>query len=505
MTLLNLPLLRIFRKIPFRPGFWLGIFLFVFVLVVPISSHLTGIEKNMLAVALLMAAWWMTEALPLAVTSLVPLALYPFLGIMKTSEVSPNYTNHLVFLFMGGFIIAIALQEWQLHRRFALHTIAFLGNNPRRVVLAFMLSSAILSMWISNTATAIMMLPIALAVVHQVQGASEETESKNKNFGAVLMLGIAYSASIGGMATLIGTPPNVVFSGIYGKYFPDRPEISFLEWMIKILPLAIIIFTLLWLYLVHFVLKKEDLPAMKDKKIFREEMRQLGPMNANQRRVLAVFVLTAFLWIFRANIDLGFMRIPGWAQLIGLGGKIQDSTVAIGMAILLFIIPVKGAEDKKTLLNWKSLLELPWDILLLFGGGFALADGIQKTGLADFLGQRLEFLGNMHMLLMLFILTLSVALLTEFTSNTAVATTILPVMAALAIDLQINPIIIMLPATIAASCAFMLPVSTPPNAIVFGSRYITIQKMVRVGIVLILLVSMVVSLYFYLFFHIFGS
>ena len=481
-------------------GFWLGLIIFSIALMIPVSKELSSSERNMIAVALLMAVWWMSEALPLAITSLLPLALYPLLGIMKTSQVAPNYSHHLVFLFMGGFIIAIALQEWQLHKRFALFTIALIGNNARRMILAFMLATALLSMWISNTATTIMMLPIGLAVIHQIYGSESGEATVNNHFGTILMLGIAYSASIGGIGTLIGTPPNVVFSGIYEKYFPTLPEMSFARWMIYALPLVALLFTALWFYLTHVAIRKKDLPVLKEKTYFKTKLKELGAMTVPQKWVLWIFVTTALLWIFRTDFRLGFITIHGWPHLFGLQNKIQDSTIAIGMAILLFAIPVKNNGERKNLLNWKNLMELPWDILLLFGGGFALADGIQKTGLADYIGQHLVFLQNFSFFPMLFILTISISFLTEFTSNTAVATTLLPIFAALAIDLNMPPMLIMLPATVAASCAFMLPVATPPNAIIFGSRYVPIKKMVRVGFALNFISALIVSAYFYVVF-----
>jgi len=269
------------------------------------------------------------------------------------------------------------------------------------------------------------------------------------------------------------------------------------------LPLSILLFLVVWLYLTYGVLRRKDLPQTGTKDYFTRQKKLLPSMNTPQKWVLAIFFLTAFLWIFRSNIKLGSFVLPGWPNLFGLQGKVQDSTIAIAMGILLFIIPVEKEGKKRNLLIWKNLLELPWDVLLLFGGGFALADGIQKTGLAAYLGSHLIFLGNMPLLLMLFLLSISVALLTEFTSNTAVATTILPILAALSIDLHVEPMLLMVPATIASSCAFMLPVSTPPNAIVFGSRLIPIKKMVRIGVVLIVLASIIVSGYFYLYFRIF--
>ncbi len=483
-----------------RWGFWLGIVVFVVALMIPISDKLDSPERNMIAVALLMAVWWMSEALPLAITSLLPLALYPLLNIMKTSEVAPNYSNHLVFLFMGGFIIAIALQEWKLHKRFALFTIALIGNNTRRMILAFMLATALLSMWISNTATTIMMLPIGLAVIHQIYGSKSGGVVERNQFGTILMLSIAYSASIGGIGTLIGTPPNVVFTGIYEKYFPSLPEMSFARWMIYALPLVVLLFAALWFYLTHIAIREKDLPNIQEKTYFRTKLKELGAMTVPQKWVMWIFITTAFLWIFRTDIQLGFVTIRGWPHLFGLQNKIQDSTIAIGMAVLLFIIPVKNKKERTNLLNLKNILELPWDILLLFGGGFALADGIQKTGLANYIGQHLVFLQHLSFFPMLLILTISISFLTEFTSNTAVATTVLPIFAVFATELNMPPTLIMLPVTVAASCAFMLPVATPPNAIVFGSRYVPIKKMVRVGFVFNFISALIVSAYFYVVF-----
>lgn len=482
------------------PGLIFGLAAFAAVLLIPSTGQFTPQIRNMLAAAVLMAVWWMTEALPLAVTSLLPLALYPLLGIMDTEAVAPNYANHLIFLFMGGFMIAIALQEWELHRRFALGILSLLGSNPRRVILSFMLSTAVLSMWLSNTATTLLMLPIGLAVIEQFKTGDQERSSASRNnlFAIVLMLGIAYSASIGGIATLIGTAPNLIFSGIYEKFFPAKPGVTFVDWFILIFPLSVLVFLALWLYLTYGVLRREDLPRAEARDFFVKQKRLLGPLKVPQKLVLAVFSLTAFLWIFRSDIDLNFVELPGWPGLFGLQGRVEDSTIAVAMSVLLFVIPVKSGGKVRALLVKKNLSELPWDVLLLFGGGFALADGIQKTGLAEYLGNRLVFLGHMPLLLMLFLLTISVALLTEFTSNTAVATTVLPIVAVLSVDLNVDPMVLLLPATVAASCAFMLPVSTPPNAIVFGSNLIPIKKMVRIGAVLIVLASVIVSLYFYL-------
>lgn len=489
-----------FKNLGLNWGLWLGLILFFYFLKFPIDSQLNPQAQHLFAIAVLMAVWWMTEALPLAVTSLLPLVLYPILGIMKTSDISPNYMNHLIFLFMGGFFIAEAIQKWGLHRRFALITIYWMGRNAQRIILSFMLVAAFMSMWISNTATAIMLMPIGVAVIKQLRPNDEAAEPKTRSFETILMLAIAYGCSLGGTATLIGTPPNLVFAGIYRKFFQTQPEIYFSKWMMLILPLSVLLVSVVYLYLVKVILKKEGLPKIQNRDFLRSEMQSLGRLSVQQKRVLVVFVATALLWIFRGNIDFGSFKIPGWADLIGLGDKIQDSTIAIAMAVLLFLIPGdrEGDEESKNILVLRDFGRIPWDILLLFGGGFALAEGIQKTGLADYIAQNLRILSDLPLPLLLLIICLSITLLTELTSNTAVAATFLPVLATFASHTNISPLLLMLPATIASSCAFMLPVSTPPNAIVFGTRYVSIKNMVSIGFVLILICSVTIVLYFLL-------
>ena len=489
-----------FKKLSLNWGLWLGLILFLYFLKFPIDQQLNPEAQHLFAIAVLMAIWWMTEALPLAVTSLLPLILYPILGIMKTSAISPNYMNHLIFLFMGGFFIAEAIQKWGLHRRFALITIYWMGKNSQRIILSFMLVAAFMSMWISNTATAIMLMPIGVAVIKQLRPNDESAEPKTRSFETVLMLAIAYGCSLGGTATLIGTPPNLVFAGIYRQFFPKQPEIYFSKWIIMILPLSILLIIIEYLYLAKLVLKKQDLPQIQNRDFLKGEIQTLGKLSTQQKRVLIVFVATALLWIFRGNIDFGSFKIPGWSNLIGLGDKIQDSTIAMAMAVLLFIIPGEkdGEKEQKNILVLRDFTRIPWDILLLFGGGFALAEGIQKTGLADYIAQNLKILSSLPLPLLLLIICLSITLLTELTSNTAVAATFLPVLATFASHTDISPLILMLPATIASSCAFMLPVSTPPNAIVFSTRYVSIRNMVSIGFVLILICSMTIVLYFLL-------
>ncbi len=479
-------------------GFWVGIGIFFFFLEYPVSPQMAAAARKMFAITLLMAVFWMTEAVPLAITALLPLVLFPILAIMPTSQIAPNYAHHLIFLFMGGFLIANALQKWNLHKRFALNTIRWLGNRPRSLLLGFMLATAFLSMWISNTATAVMIMPIGLAVIRHLE---EDNRKLATTFGTVLMLGIAYAASIGGTGTLIGTPPNLVFSAVYKKFFPELPEISFAQWMLLIFPLTLVLFGVTYGYLSRVVLRgRKDFAALRLNTVgIENELKQLGRLNRPQKRVLIIFGATALLWMFRSDIAMGPFKIPGWPGLLGLHSPIQDSTIAIGMAMLLFLIPTgEAVTDTPTLLHWKDILTIPWDILLLFGGGLALAEGIQTTGLATFLAQKLTFISVLPDFVFIFGLTLSVALLTEITSNTAVATTILPILAAVSQDVRLPPLILMLPATIAASCAFMLPVATPPNTVVFGTRLVPIRRMVSIGSVLIVVSALINGIYFVL-------
>ena len=484
-------------------GFWIGIAVFILALIYPLAAALPAAAQHMLAIVLLMIAWWISEAIPLGVTALLPLVLYPLLRIMPTSKVAPNYTDHLIFLFLGGFLISIALQEWQLHKRFALFTLAILGNNPRKILWAMMLSSGMISMWLSNTATVLMLLPICLALIHQLQEESDQFKDGTFKFAAVLLLAIAYGSSIGGIATPVGTPPNIIFLGIYAKFFPDSPSLSFFQWMLYMTPLSIFLLIFVWCYLGFVVLRKKDLPLTRSKLHFREKYRELGSLNVAQKWVLGIFFLTAILWIFRSEIDLEFYTFPGWPALLGLEDYIQDSTIAMGMSILLFVVQVPDASQRVPLLKLQNIFQIPWDIVLLFGGGFALAEGIQQSGLAEFIGSKLQFLNNFSPWLVLYLLTLSATIFTEFTSNTSVATTLLPITAVLASSIHFNPMFLMVPVTIACSCAFMLPVSTPPNAIVFGTRYIPIKIMAGIGAILVLTISFLVSLYFYLVFYFF--
>ena len=483
-----------------------GLGLFILMLVMPAPDGMSPAGQRMAAVAMLMALWWVGEVVPLAVTALMPLVLYPFLGILPGRETAPHYTNHLVFLFMGGFMIALAMEKWKFHKRIALVVIRFIGNSPSQIILGFMVATAFLSMWISNTAATMMMLPVAMAVVRQIASqASIKGESKEatrniieRHFGLALMLGLAYSASIGGVGTLIGTPPNIVFAGFYKSSFPDQPEITFLQWMTVALPIVIIFLPLVWIYLCRWVMQIpiSDIKVHDGAEgLIEEELQALGNMGRAEKFVAMIFLMTALLWIFRKPIDLGFFTIPGWSSLFTWGGYIHDATVAMFMGLVLMLVPLgypKGMEREGEIeyfvLDWKTVAEkLPWGILLLFGGGFALAAGFKSTGLDQWIGQQLSGIQALPVWIVILTLCLGITFLTEFTSNTATATMILPVIAGMSVMAEFHPLMLMIPVTISASFAFMMPVATPPNAIVFGSGWVTVPQMTRAGFLLNLL------------------
>jgi sodium-dependent dicarboxylate transporter 2/3/5 len=483
-------------------GIFLGLFFFIICLIVPPSEGFSVQAKSMAGVALLMATWWITEAIPIPATALLPLILFPLLGIMGAKDVSMRYADQNIFLFMGGFFIAMAMQRWNLHKRIALYIVKLLGTSPRRIILGFMVATALLSMWISNTATTMMMFPIGLAVVYHAASMLEreksgvDTAPGRFNFGLGLMIGIAYSASIGGIATLIGTPPNIVFAGIVKSMFPEAPEIGFLDWFKIGLPLVVVFLPVAWIYLTRIAVPPKIAKIPGGKEIIERDLKELGGMKIGEKLTLFVFVLVALAWIFRADIDLGVFIVPGWSNLLGISKYVHDSTVAIIGAVLLFLLPV---DFKKGIfvLNWEWALRIPWGIILLFGGGFALAAGFQTSGLAQWIGGRLSFLCGVPTIVMILCICLLLTFLTEVTSNTATTTMMMPVLGALAVATCTHPFLLMIPAAMSASCAFMLPVATPPNAIVFGSGYLRIPDMARVGFFLNLVGAIIITLLVY--------
>ena len=454
--------------------------------------------KIVAAIAVLMAIWWITEAIPLSITSLVPLVLFPYFGIVSGSQTSQAYMNSTIFLFMGGFVIAIAMEKWNLHKRIALSVIGVAGKTASKIVLGFMVASAFISMWISNTATAVMLLPIGLAIIYKLE--EEFGAERTKKFSLALMLGIAYACSIGGVSTLIGTPPNLVFMRVYKIVFPHRPEILFGDWMKFALPISIVMLVFVWLLLTK-ILYRSDKEFTVDDEIIRAEKKKLGKLSFEEKAVLVVFVITSLLWIFRVELDLGFATIPGWSQLFPNMKFIDDGTVAITMAVILFMIPTRSENaGSDFILDHTAVRKIPWDIILLFGGGFALAEGFVSSGLSKLIGHQFAALKGVNVVFIIAAISFVMTYLTELTSNTATAQIILPILASLAVELQVNPMLIMVPATLSASFAFMLPVGTPPNAIVFSSQRLRIVDMARSGMAINIFGILVVTFFVYMYF-----
>ena len=465
-------------------GLLLGPLLFLFVLLLPQPADMPDHSLQVAAVALLMATYWITEAIPIPATALMPIALFPLLGVMHSSEVTLAYGNHLIFLFMGGFLIAVAIEKWQLHRRIALRTILLVGVSPNQIILGFMLATAFLSAWISNTATAMMMVTIGLAVVKQAEQDSG-SKATHSNFATALMLSIAYAASIGGVATLIGTPPNAILAGVIESSFAY--SIGFAQWMAFGVPISLTMLALSWLYLTRIAFRAEFTELPGGRQSIQQKYNELGPMSLPEKKVLTIFALVAAGWILRGLIEMDALS------------TVSDASIAIAGAVLLFIIP---AEKNWTepLLDWHTAKSIPWDIMILFGGGFALADGFSNSGLTEWLANQLVALQAMDLIIIVLMVVLLVIFLTEITSNTATASLMLPVMGAFAVAIQISPLYLMVAVALAASFAFMLPVATPPNAIVFSSRKITIPQMARAGVWLNIIGSIVITLFviFYL-------
>ena len=469
-------------------GFYLGVLLFIVMLLLPAPSGMEDVAWRTAAVAALMATWWILEAMPIAVTSLLPVVLFPVLDISPISETTAPYANPLIFLFLGGFIIAIGMQRWQLHRRIALRIVSFVGVKPTSIIIGFILASAFLSMWVSNTATALMMLPIAISVL-QFMDNKKDSSLPVTNFEIVLVLAIAYACNIGGIATLIGTPPNALLAGFMLESY--GVEISFARWMLIGIPLVIIMLPIMYLVLTKLVypIKIKELPGGYS--VIQNQLKSLGNISTPESRVAVVFTITAALWIFRPLLA---NAVPG----------LSDAGIAIFGAMSLFIIP-SGSDEQQKLLLWNDMKELPWGILILFGGGLSLAMGITSSGLATWIGDGVSGLGAVPLLLLITMVIAIVVFLTEITSNTATTAAFLPILASSAIGLGQDPMFFILPAAIAASCAFMLPVATPPNAVVYGSGKITIPQMAKAGIWLKIIVTVLFSLASYtLFAWVFG-
>jgi solute carrier family 13 (sodium-dependent dicarboxylate transporter), member 2/3/5 len=434
---------------------------------------LTDPGRAAAAVGLLMAILWMTEALPLAATALLPLALFPVLGVAPIEDAAAPYANPIIFLFLGGFLLALSLQRWGLDRRIALQTLRLVGMRRRRLVGGFMVATALLSMWVSNTATAMMMVPIGISVLALLE--SEGEEADERRLGTVLLLAIAYAASIGSVATPVGTPPNLLLAAFAKQTYGI--DIGFLSWMAVGLPAAAGLIFVAWLLLTRVLHRLDDREVVGGRALIARELAGLGGLSRGERTVLVVFAATASAWVLREPLT-------GWSWLVervpAVAG-VTDAGIAITAALVLFAVPVDVRRGVFAL-RWEAVRELPWEILLLFGGGLSLAGALQTTGVDVWLGERLAVLGAIPFPLFLLAVTLLVITLTELTSNTATAATMLPLLAGVAASLEVAPLALLVPAVIAASWAFMLPVATPPNAIAFASGHVTVPQMARTGL-----------------------
>ena len=461
-------------------GLFLGPLLAIAMIVSGAPDGLSESGWTTAAVGVLMAVWWATEAVPIAVTALLPIVVFPLLGIATIQDTTSPYANKVIYLFLGGFIVAFAMQRWNLHRRIALNVLQHVGGNGRSLIGGFMLAAAIISMWVMNTSTTMMLLPIAVSIIGVIHGSVDSLDEKARlDFQYALLLGVAYAATIGGMATLVGTAPNALLAAFMQETYGI--EIDFASWMLVGLPLSALMLPLAWFVLTRIAFKVDFRTSGEGKATLRRLKEELGPISTPEIRVAIVFTLMAITWVARPLL----VKLPGLSAL-------DDSGIAMAGAIALFLIP-SGDKSDPMLLRWTYAEKLPWGVLILFGGGLTLASAVSRTGLAEWLGGALHAVGALPVAIIVIIAAAMIIFLTELTSNIATTATFLPVVGAIAIESGIDPIVLTVPVTFAASCAFMLPVATPPNAIVFGSGMLTIPKMVRAGIMLNLVGIVVVS------------
>jgi len=456
-------------------GLFLGIIIFVVMLLTGTAYGLPVPAWRVLAIAALMLIWWITEAVPIPVTALLPMVLLPALQIYGMEKAAAPYASPIVFLFMGGFMLALAMEKWQLHRRIALNIVRITGTNANGIILGFMLATGFLSMWISNTATTVMMLPIGVSVIDLLRDGRENdlaSSTGNRAFAVSLMIGIAYAANIGGTATIVGTPPNVVFAGFIERTY--NIQISFATWLAFAFPFALVLLLITYGLLTRFIFRNGLGSFAGAQQLIRTQLKELGVITLPEKRTLIVFIFTALAWIFRSQINL----------LFGLNGdgllELTDPMIAIFATVALFLFPVDWKKEQ-FLLDWSDTQRLPWGILLLFGGGLSLADGLKAVGLIDLIGAQFTD-ANITGFWIILGLTAVSLFLTEIMSNVALVTVFLPVVGAVALGMDLSPLLLCIPVTLAASCAFMLPMSTPPNAIVFASGHLRIADMVKAGL-----------------------
>ena len=470
-------------------GLLTGLIIFLVILLLPNPPGMSTEAKNAMAVVSLMTVWWIAESIPVYATAFLPLVLYPMLRVLPAAQTAENYGHNYVLMMLAGFLLAKAIESSNLHKRIALVLMSLLGTSRQKLMLSLMIATAFISMCIANVTTALLMLPIALAITTR-----DEAEAGRKtSFSTAMMLATAYSASIGGVATLIGSPTNLIFLGIMGNLFPDAPTISFLDWLKIGLPVTIIFLPIVWFYLVKYFKIQGSIAGSHE--IVKNELHSLGKMNAVEKRVMWVFAITTLAWIFRDDLVFGRVKIPGWSELLGLQNYVHDSTVAMASAIFLFALPDgKG----KRLLDWKSASQIPWGVVMIVGGGYAIAAGFQSTGLASWMGNQLAFISAFPFWIVLVIVVGFILFFTEINSNTATANIFLPVLASIAIAGQTNPLLLMIPATFASTFAFMMPAGTGPNTVIFASEKVSVSEMVKCGfwLKLISLVVLTLILYF---------
>ncbi|MBI5832204.1 MAG: SLC13/DASS family transporter [Armatimonadetes bacterium] len=445
---------------------------------------------RMAAMTLWMAIWWVAEPVPLAVTALLPIATFPFLGILSSKDLGPVYMDQVSFLFIGGFLVALAMERWGLNQRVALQTAAAFGGTPARLLLGFLLATGGQSMWMSNTAAALVMMPPVMAVILRLE--ARDGADAVRPLAVALLLAVAYGASIGGVGTLVGTPTNLVFVRQMHIAFPKAPAISFLGWMKIGVPLVAIMLLAAWGVLWFLYLRRVKVQPLTRAEL-GEEIKGLGAPTFEQKVIVVLAVLMVAMWVFREDVDLGGFTLLGWTHRLKSAKLVGDSTVAMIGALLLFLIPSRS-ERGRCLLTWEDAQRLPWDIVMLFGGGFALAKGFQSSGLDKWCGHQLSSLGTYSPLTIALAVCLALVFITEFTANTSTVEMVLPVLAAVAAAIRVNPLFLLVPATICASFGFMLPAGTPPNALVFSARRMSVVQMARTGFLLNVLGAVLATL-----------
>lgn len=472
-------------------GFFSGIIAFIIILLIPQSVGLSPEGKSAAAVVVLMSIWWMSEAIPVYVTAFLPLVLFPPLHILNPAETAANYGHNYALMFLAVFFLAKAIEVQGLHKRIALSIINVFGTSRQRIVLSMMIATAFVSMWIANITTALMMLPIAMAIV--AKDDESHTVNNNKNFASALMLGIAYAASIGGLATLIGSPTNMIFVGIFDRLFPEAPPVTFFTWLKIGIPIVIVFIPVFWYFMIKYFKVEGNLS--NNLTIIKEELDALGNMKPGEKRVLYLAIVIVLAWVFKDDLVFGTVAIPGWTAFFGLTDSIHDSTIAMAGAVILFALPDGNG---KRLISWKDASQVPWGVVMIVGGGYAVAAGFVSTGLADWLGAQLSFINGLPFFVILIIVLAFVLAFTEFNSNTASANILLPILASTALAAHVNPLIVMIPATIACSCAFMMPAATGPNTVVLASERVSVTQMIKCGFWLniITLVLLTMILYF---------